>query len=157
MQFNLDQILRFSQFLCGLIAMSCISGAFKVVNGFQLGSTEFTFLFLLNFCIWIYSLTYLYRYYIMKRQFPQNLYLYGFEILFIICLFSGSIAGVVANIYENCDKLSNVNCGALTTGIVFSFLNLGLSLFIMYFNIQSNIINNTIDMDSVSTPVGNPL
>lgn len=126
--YNIELILRFSQFVFGLIAMSCISSAFRVVNGYQLGSPDFNFLFLLNFCIWVYSLIYIMRYYILNRELISSIFIICSDLAFSICLMIGGITGSLANIYKDCDKLSNVSCGSLTTGIVFNFMNMLLFL-----------------------------
>lgn len=148
--------LRFTQFIFGLIAMSCITTSFKVINGYQLGSPEYTFLFLLSFSIWFYSLIYLFRIHFLQKEIPNKILLISIDTIITICLFSGGIAGVSANIYQDCDKLSNVKCSSLISGLVFTFLNLIVFIWTIGYNILYYTRTNTIDMNTVTTPVGNP-
>jgi len=148
--------IKFIQLISGIVAMSCIIGAFKVINGYQLGSPDFTFLFLTNFCIWIYSMFFI-GYTLYRLSYPEEILTWGIEVLFIVFLFSGGIAGTFSNVYQDCSKLANVSCNTLMTGILFTFLNMILFIVSLLRSIKNYKDNIRVDDSIIKTPRNCPI
>lgn len=149
-----NTIIRALQFVFATVSIISIASGFKVINGYQVISPDFTFLYILNSSIMIYSGYYLLKYILLQIPLSKYLFVIIFDTVIALCILISGITSATSELYTNCDDLYPVRCGGLTSGIIFTFLNLltfGFTISYMIYikKNEKNIISTPTNFENV--------